>query len=84
MTSTTNTLIANALLDAANAPEGIRIYADPNVGGYAWDLWTDDLGECQSGGIGNDRDDYGTDDLVREDNMAAVRQALLDAGYDVQ
>lgn len=82
---TATNLITAAIKDAAEATAKngtITIYADPNVGGWAW---TSDQGDyIASGPIGYDAEFYGernSDEYT--DNMAAVAVALIDAGYEV-
>jgi len=58
--NTTTTILDECIEDirTATASGPIRIYVDTNVGGLAWDRWSADAGECESGAIGPDRADY--------------------------
>lgn len=86
--TTTDELIACALVDAAEvaAKHGeVRIYVDPNCGGYAW--MADEEDYISSGGIGYDAELYGdrfdTEDDAYAVRMDAVRRALVAAGFEV-
>jgi len=69
--------IEDITAESVNGP--IRIYGDPNGGGLAWDRWSDDLGNCESGPIGPELAAYGEDAHL----LDAVKAELADAGYTV-
>lgn len=73
-------IVASVLRDAKAEGHDIRIYEDPNMGGLAWSREGSDYFE--SGPIGPDRDDYGTD-TAYESIMSAVIRALVREGYTV-
>jgi len=82
-------LTAELIAELDALPDGATVYADPNVPGLAWQLWTGegDYRYCQSGPVGApidyDRDEDGHGFRAAQDQARELLDEVERAGYPV-